>query len=58
MFSKVGHSYEDRATEGYLYSLQNFDGGFRRSLYTGISTLENTYYSVKVLHYLGALNQE
>ncbi|AGK61629.1 Uncharacterized protein conserved in archaea [Archaeoglobus sulfaticallidus PM70-1] len=36
-------------TRNFILTLQNPDGGFRRSIYCGISTLENTFYAVKSL---------
>ncbi len=50
----LGCKIEKDGIAEYLLSLQNPDGGFRRSIYGGISTLENSYYvveSLKILRY-------
>ncbi|MEM0303313.1 MAG: hypothetical protein QXI54_09125 [Archaeoglobaceae archaeon] len=39
-------------TAEFVENLQNYNGGFRRSVYGGISTLEDTYYAISVLKYL------
>jgi len=39
-------------TLNYILSLQNRDGGFRRSVHGGISTLEDTYYAIASLNLL------
>ncbi len=43
----------DEATLEFVLSLQNRDGGFRRSIYLGVSTLEFSYYAVECLKCLG-----
>ncbi len=49
----LGYSFPSVQTEQtlrqYLLSLQNKDGGFRRSIHGGISTLEYTYFAVAAL---------
>ncbi len=45
----------DGETERFIWSLQNEDGGFRRSIYLGVSTLEFSYYAVECLKCLGTL---
>ena len=42
--------------KGFVLSRQNEDCGFRRSIYGGISTLENTYYAVECLRHMNALD--
>jgi len=39
-------------TEWFLSSCQNTNGGFRRSIYQGISTLDNTYFALSSLQKL------
>ena len=51
-FHELGYGYKDEETARYVVSLQNPDGGFRRSIYLGISSLENTFYAVKSLEML------
>ncbi|MEM4272505.1 MAG: prenyltransferase/squalene oxidase repeat-containing protein [Candidatus Bilamarchaeaceae archaeon] len=43
---------EKRRNINFLVSLQNADGGFRRSPYLGISTLCNSYFAIKALSML------
>ena len=50
-FKQLGHSYRNKKTVEYILSLQNPDGGFRRSIHGGISSLEYTYYAVASLKY-------
>ncbi|WP_457550644.1 prenyltransferase/squalene oxidase repeat-containing protein [Archaeoglobus sp.] len=45
--------YSDKRTLKFVMSLQNEDGGFRRSIYLGVSTLEFSYYAVECLKCLG-----
>ncbi|MGQ9514065.1 MAG: prenyltransferase/squalene oxidase repeat-containing protein [Thermoproteota archaeon] len=40
-------------TRNLVLSLQNSNGGFRRSIQLGISTFEDTYYALRVLQILG-----
>lgn len=42
-------------TEWFLSSCQNTNGGFRRSIYQGISTLDNTYFALGSLQILKRL---
>ncbi|MEM4540237.1 MAG: prenyltransferase/squalene oxidase repeat-containing protein, partial [Archaeoglobaceae archaeon] len=53
-FSKIPGSYPLylEETAEFVENLQNYNGGFRRSVYGGISTLEDTYYAISVLKYL------
>ncbi|MEM1576595.1 MAG: prenyltransferase/squalene oxidase repeat-containing protein [Archaeoglobaceae archaeon] len=53
-FSKIPGSYPPylEETAEFVENLQNYNGGFRRSVYGGISTLEDTYYAISVLKYL------
>jgi len=44
-----------RGTVGLILGMQNSNGGFRRSIDLGISTLEDTFYAVDGLVRLGAL---
>ncbi|MBO8179888.1 MAG: hypothetical protein H0Z19_05320 [Archaeoglobus sp.] len=48
----AGQIEPDQETRRYLLPLQNSDGGFRRSPYLGISSLENTFYAVMSLKLL------
>ncbi len=50
-FKSLNYRYFNSKTISYLISLQNPDGGFRRSIYLGISTLEDTYYGISSLKY-------
>jgi len=50
-FKLLGYRYSNRRTVDYIASLQNPDGGFRRSIHGGISSLEYTYYAVASLKY-------
>ncbi len=50
-----GVDYRDYRTYDFIVSLQNKDGGFRRSIYLGVSTLEFSYYAVECLKCLGML---
>jgi len=45
----MGERYRNVKTIRYISSLQNADGGFRRSVYLGTSSLEFSYYAVKSL---------
>lgn len=45
--------FRDERTVDFIAKLQNKDGGFRRSVYLGISTLEFSYYAVECLKCLG-----
>lgn len=51
-FAVCDEYYEDIETAKFVENLQNYNGGFRRSVYGGISTLEDTYYAVSVLKFL------
>ncbi len=51
----LGYEYENDEIVEFVASLQNDNGGFRRSIYGGISTLENSYYAVAILKLLGEL---
>ncbi len=42
----VGYNYNNIKTLKYIAKLQNADGGFRRSIYLGTSSLEFSYYAV------------
>lgn len=44
-----------KATRDIVLGLQNSNGGFRRSIELGISTFEDTYYALSVLHRLGTI---
>ncbi len=50
-FKLLNHRYSNSRTAEYIASLQNPDGGFRRSIHGGISSLEYTYYAVASLKY-------
>ena len=45
----MGEKYRNVKTIRYISGLQNADGGFRRSVYLGTSSLEFSYYAVKSL---------
>ena len=51
----MGYDYKSDKTVRYVESLQNPDGGFRRSIYLGISTLEDTFYAIASLKMLGEI---
>ncbi len=55
IFDVLGYDYSSPKTIRYVESLQNPDGGFRRSIYLGISTLEDTFYAIASLKMLGEL---
>ncbi|AEA47525.1 prenyltransferase/squalene oxidase repeat-containing protein [Archaeoglobus veneficus] len=48
-FCVLGYDYASEKTARYISALQNPDGGFRRSIHGGISSLEYTYYAVASL---------
>ncbi len=45
----MGERYRNARTVRYISGLQNADGGFRRSVYLGTSSLEFSYYAVATL---------
>lgn len=45
----MGEKYGNSRTARYISNLQNADGGFRRSVYLGTSSLEFSYYAVASL---------
>lgn len=45
----LGYSYRNEKMIKYILSLQNPDGRFRRSVYGGISTLEDCYHAIASL---------
>jgi len=47
--------WHEETTLEYIENMQNLGGGFRRSPFMGISTLNNSYLAVKSLEELGAL---
>ncbi|ADC64336.1 Prenyltransferase/squalene oxidase [Ferroglobus placidus DSM 10642] len=51
----LGYKYKNRKIVDWIAILQNADGGFRRSTYGGISTLENSFYAVASLKLLEEL---
>lgn len=48
----IGSIYRSWPVREYIRKLQNPDGGFRRSIYGGISSLEDSYYAVASLRCL------
>ncbi|MDI9642756.1 MAG: hypothetical protein QFX37_04470 [Archaeoglobales archaeon] len=54
-FAVCDEYFKDFETAEFVENLQNYNGGFRRSVYGGISTLEDTYYAVSILKFLRVL---